>query len=56
LYKGNRKQYIVVPSQNRFDVFCDNSYNILDRLGKMKIGKGIRQPEAPESFRTENQN
>lgn len=56
LYKGGRKQDIVVPSQNRFDVLGEHSYNILDRLGNMKIGKGIRQPEAPESFRTENQN
>jgi hypothetical protein len=54
LYRGGRKQDIVVPSKDRFDVLGNHSYDILDRLGKQKIGKGIRQPEAPQSFREVN--
>ena len=53
LYRGGGKQDIVVPSKSRFDVLGNHSYDILDRLGKQKIGKGIRQASAPESFRTE---
>lgn len=51
LYKGGRKQDVVVPAKSRFDVLGEHSTDILDRLGNQRIGKGIREPQQPTSFR-----
>jgi len=51
LHKIRPNQDVVVPAKSRFDVLGEHSYNILERLGNQKIGKGIREPDEPTSFR-----
>lgn len=51
LYPKGRKQDIVIPAQNRFNLLEEHSYKILDRLGNATVGKGVREPTVQESFR-----
>lgn len=51
LHKTRPNQDIVIPAKSRFNILGEHSYDILDRLGNQKIGKGIREPQQPTSFR-----